>query len=406
MNTFIKLFIILTVCLLLNNSLHSQWNLSVNLNGGQVNHLLNTGQYIFAANSTNGIYRSDDNGITWIQKNSGLENYLLVQTMSAWDNYVYAGTSSGGFFYSTNYGDVWIQSNQGLGQTNVKAFISDSTGVYAGLIFAGIYRSTNNGLNWSRFALGEGDLLYSFSFRSVNLYIGLEGGIYRSTNSGVNWAVFITGLTDLSVRSVIQTNEKAFCGTFGGGAYYSDLGESQWHPMNSGLPDLKVRNLFLNGKNLFAAIEGNGIFYFDETTESWTGINQGLTDTNISAMEIKDNYIYAGSSVGKIWKRPISEIITDINQNVYEVNEFQLYQNFPNPFNPSTQISFYLPERNFITLKVYDNTGRVVSELISGFLPEGKHIKYWNGENHSSGIYYYALQSGSFSQTKKFALLK
>ena len=406
MNKISKLVTILSLFILSNNCIYSQWNMSVNLNGGQVNHLLNTGQYIFAAASANGIYRSDDNGATWIQKNSGLENFLLVQTMSAWNNYVYAGTSGGGFFYSTNFGDLWIQSNQGLGQLNIKALMSDSTGVYAGLIFAGIYRSTNSGLNWSRFALGEGDLLYSFSFRSVNFYIGLEGGIYRSTNSGVNWSGFISGLTNLSVRSVIQSDDKAYCGTSGGGVYYSDFGGSQWHPMNSGLPDPEVRNLYLFGTNLFAAIEGKGVYFYNQTAESWTGINQGLTDTNISAMAVKDNYIYAGSSAGKIWKRPLSEIITGINQNVSEVNEFRLYQNFPNPFNPVTGISFYIPERNFVTLKVIDITGREVSEIHSGVLPEGKHIKYWNGENHSSGIYYYTLQSGSFSQTRKLVLIK
>ncbi|MBK8983236.1 MAG: T9SS type A sorting domain-containing protein [Ignavibacteria bacterium] len=406
MNKLLKLVTFLSLFLLSNNYIHSQWNVSVNLNGGQVNHLLSTGQYIFAATSTNGIYRSDDNGATWIQKNTGLENFLLVQTMSAWNNFVYAGTSGGGFFYSANFGDEWIQSNQGIGQLNVKVLMSDSTGVYAGLIFAGIFRSTNNGLSWSRFALGEGDLLYSFSFKSEGYLIGLEGGIYRSTNSGVNWAPFVSGLTNLSVRSVIQSDDKTYCGTFGGGVYYSDFGESQWHPMNSGLADLKVRNLFLHGTNLFAGIEGNGIFYFNQTSESWIEINQGLSDTNISAMTVKDNYIYTGSSAGKIWKRHLSEIITGIYQTVSELNEFQLYQNYPNPFNPSTEISFYIPEKNFVTLKVFNITGKEISEIHSGIVPEGKHTKYWNGENYSSGIYYYTLQSGSFSQTKKFALVK
>ncbi len=401
----VKLFV-LTILMTTSSIAYSQWNVSVNLNGGYINDLMNTGPYIFAATSTDGIYRSDDNGASWIRKNSGLGNNLYVQTMSSWNNYVYAGTSAGGFYYSANFGDEWIHSNQGLSQLNIKKLMSDSTGIYAGLIFAGIYRSTNNGLNWTRFALGEGDLLYSFSFRSENLYIGLEGGIYRSTNSGVNWAVFVSGLTNLSVRSVIQTKDKAYCGTFGGGVYYSDFGESQWHPMSAGLPDLKVRNLYLNGTALFAAIEGDGVFYFNQTSESWIDINQGLTDTNISAMTLKENFIYAGSSAGKIWKRNLSEIITDIKQNVSYFKEYQLYQNYPNPFNPVTSISFYLPERNFITLKIFDNTGREVSEIYSGVMSEGNHIKYWNGENHSSGIYFYTLQSGSFSQTKKFALIK
>lgn len=404
-----KLFNLLFICfhfLFSASSAYSQWNMSVNLSGGNINCLLKTGQYIFAGTSSNGIYRSDDNGSTWIQKNSGLENFLYVQALSAWDNFVYAGTSGGGFFYSTNNGDNWIQSNQGLGQFNVKVLLSDSSGIYAGLIFAGIYRSTNNGLNWSRFALGEGDLLYSLSFKSEKFYIGLEGGIYRSTNSGINWAPFISGLTNLSVRSVIQSEDKAYCGTFGGGIYYCESGQAQWLSLNSGLPDLKVRSLFSTGTNLFAGIEGDGIFYLSQTPGNWTEVNQGLADTNITSMTVKDNYIFAGSSAGKIWKRPLSEIVTSLNQNTAGITDYQLYQNFPNPFNPSTAIAFYIPERNFVTLKVFDNTGREVSEIYSGFLPEGNHIRLWNGKNYSSGIYYYTLQSGSFRQTKKFALIK
>lgn len=403
---FYKLLFIYSLLLISPLKTFSQWSISGNFNGGNVNCLINTGQYIFAGTSANGVYRSDDNGSVWIQKNTGLKNFLFVQTMSAWNNFVYAGTSGGGFFYSTDYGDSWIQSNQGLSQLNIKALLSDSTGVYAGLIIAGIYRTTNNGLNWSRFALGEGDLLYSISSKSPKFCIGLEGGIYRSTNSGINWNIFISGLTNLSVRSVIQSDDKAYCGTFGGGIYYSDSGDSQWHSINSGLPDLKVRSLFLNGASLFAGIDGDGIFYFNQSSGIWNEVNQGLTDTNISSMTVKDNYFFAGSSSGKIWKRPLSEIVTGINQYAAEVKEFQLYQNYPNPFNPSTSISFYMPEWNRVTLKVFDISGREINEVYSGFLPEGKHIKYWNGENYSSGIYYYTLQSGPFSQTKKFALIK
>lgn len=392
--------------LLLHNSAYSNWSLTGNLNGGDVSSLISTEQYLFAGTSTNGIFRSGDNGLTWIQVNSGLGNSLNIQALSVYNTFVYAGTLGSGFFYSSDYGENWIQANQGLGQLNVRALTSDSSGVYAGCILAGVFRTTNNGLNWTRFALGEGDLLYSISIKSHFFYIGLEGGILRTTNYGLNWSFISGGLTNNTVRSVVQSESDAFCGTFGGGVFYFNPSILQWQPMNSGLPGLEVRKLFIFRENLFAGIENKGIYFFDRPSDNWVNINQGLADTNISSMTFKDNYIYIGSKSGNIWKRPIQEIITDIKQNVMNIEDYRLYQNYPNPFNPTTNISFYIPERNFVTLKVYDNTGREVSEIFKGILTEGIHNKYWSGENFSSGIFYYTLQAGQFSQTKKFVLIK
>lgn len=89
---------------------------------------------------------------------------------------------------------------------------------------------------------------------------------------------------------------------------------------------------------------------------------------------------------------------------------FSLAQNYPNPFNPSTTIKFSIPETGFVSLKVFDILGKVVIELVNEELNAGSYSATFNttdvGKNLASGIYFYRLEAGQFSQTKKLMLIK
>lgn len=85
---------------------------------------------------------------------------------------------------------------------------------------------------------------------------------------------------------------------------------------------------------------------------------------------------------------------------------FTLFQNYPNPFNPVTSISFSLKEKNYAVLKIFDAQGKEISVLYEGKLSAGTYTKQWNARGFASGIYFYRLQAGSFSETKKLLLLK
>ncbi len=86
--------------------------------------------------------------------------------------------------------------------------------------------------------------------------------------------------------------------------------------------------------------------------------------------------------------------------------EYMVNQNFPNPFNPSTTFSFSIPTGSFVSLKVFDMIGREVSSIISCEMAAGSYSRQWNAQNLPSGIYFYRLQAGAFTQTKKLLLLK
>jgi hypothetical protein len=87
-------------------------------------------------------------------------------------------------------------------------------------------------------------------------------------------------------------------------------------------------------------------------------------------------------------------------------NEYSLLQNFPNPFNPSTIISFTIPERTKVVLKVYDVLGTEVAELINDIKSPGRYEVEFNSNGLSSGIYFYTVQTGKFTDSKKMILLK
>jgi photosystem II stability/assembly factor-like uncharacterized protein len=102
-------------------------------------------------------------------------------------------------------------------------------------------------------------------------------------------------------------------------------------------------------------------------------------------------------------KRNIGEIEVFINE---VPNTFNLEQNFPNPFNPSTTIKFSIPEQRHIKLKVYDLLGRVVSTIVDEILDAGFYQKVFDASNLGSGIYFYSLSTDNNTITKKMLLLK
>jgi hypothetical protein len=83
-----------------------------------------------------------------------------------------------------------------------------------------------------------------------------------------------------------------------------------------------------------------------------------------------------------------------------------LNQNFPNPFNPSTTISFALPRTENITLKVYDMLGREVATLVDGREDAGEHSVKWNAEGFASGVYFCRMQANGIVLTQKILLVR
>lgn len=103
-----------------------------------------------------------------------------------------------------------------------------------------------------------------------------------------------------------------------------------------------------------------------------------------------------------VWTNIPSNVTVDTDVPL----SFSLSQNYPNPFNPSTMINYQLPTSNLVTLKVFDIVGREVVTLVNEQLEAGSYQTSFNAQGLSSGLYFYQLRAGNYSEVKKMILLK
>ncbi len=94
------------------------------------------------------------------------------------------------------------------------------------------------------------------------------------------------------------------------------------------------------------------------------------------------------------------------NQTTVIPDKFELNQNYPNPFNPMTKINFALPKQGLVTLRIYDVLGREIKTLVNEVKQAGSYSVDFNGAEFSSGVYFYKLTSGDFSDIKRMILVK
>jgi hypothetical protein len=97
---------------------------------------------------------------------------------------------------------------------------------------------------------------------------------------------------------------------------------------------------------------------------------------------------------------------TALDQDAGIPTDYLLRQNYPNPFNPETKIVFGLPTRAYVAIKIFDALGREVATLESSTLDSGFHSRMWSAKGLPSGVYFYRMQAGNFSEVKKMILTK
>jgi hypothetical protein len=125
----------------------------------------------------------------------------------------------------------------------------------------------------------------------------------------------------------------------------------------------------------------------------WVGISIGANKAEIETnMNLAENRYNTVTSVKEL--------------NSAIPSAYELEQNYPNPFNPSTTIRFNIPQKDYVSLKVYDILGNEVADLLSNTFEAGSHSINFNAGKLASGIYFYQLITSGYSETKKMNLLK
>ena len=274
-------------------------------------------------------------------------------------------------FHTTNGGLNWILQDSLLDLHQIEFLDANQGWAIGGT--NGIFRTTNGGESWEQQNSGTGLNLSDISF------VDAEYGWMIANNSGMGFLCKILATTDGG-----QTwNEQAE----GWGEFNSIDFSDRNHGWVSGWAGTDPSiNLFLktdNGGNTWTSFQSNEIDHlmFLDSEHGW-GVGYDGTimryDPNMSAPE---------------------------ERNIPHPSSYTLSA-YPNPFNPTTNITYDLPQAGKISLRVFDVLGREVAVLHEGFSEAGNHNLTFDGSQLSSGIYFASLVAGKFSQIKKLILIK
>lgn len=415
-------------------SINSQW-VQTNGNFGiehRVNCIITSNQKLFVGTWGAGIFESNDNGINWIEKNNGLTN-LIVRNIFVKGTKMFAGTRKG-IFVSTDDGNLWTPINNGLpvvwinGEAFIDIFsiISDGQNIFTGT-YGGVYVLLQDSTNWipRRNGLTGSAVLdliikdsYLFAGTYWETFPGQGGDVFSSSNYGLEWNIVSNGLPAKIINDFTSTEENLFVAVNAYNGIYrtSDFGEN-WFPSNpiiSSTPNcLLAHNIenvhYLFSGNYYPNNEGSILYVSTNEGENWISISDNLPNLSYSivmSLSINDQYIFAGVN-SIVWRRPVQEIleITKIEQDESQMS-FEIFHNFPNPFNASTIIRYHLPTVSNVTIKVYDLLGKEVKTLVDEEKSAGVFEIIFNGEGLSSGFYFYSIQAGDFHKTRKMILLR
>lgn len=181
-----------------------------------------------------------------------------------------------------------------------------------------------------------------------------------------------------------------------------------------------MHSRFLNtpgslSKKLMAAMQGAKVIGADTRCASWnTSSLSAFIRVGKPADTTGSLYLNLQVLNAPFGRDPIDSLqvlfnnwLTSINNVSTEVpDKYYLYQNYPNPFNPSSNLEFGISKLGFVTLKIYDVLGKEVVTLVDEILKPGTYRYNFDASNLPSGVYYYKINSGNFTETKRMVLLK
>jgi hypothetical protein len=422
---------------------------------------------IYVASNVSGIWKSTNYGLNFTNMNNGLLN-LTVQTLAiskSNPSVLYCGTSNvgsnNGMYKTTDGGANWTLINNGIVQTPIGIQATEVDPTNPDIVYTtvwdgsttinstdGLYKTTNGGATW--FVSNTGIVVKNLLSLIINplrpstVYAGssfIVGAtntgpsfVYKSYNAGATWTSFSTGLptaiTDICpVRSMsmstIDTSRilaGLFMNTTNGGAYFTANGGTSWTKIhNASLPNVTGTNirssLIKPGSNteFFLGLDGtgpNGVFRSTDAGATWASFSSGVLSAayvvrSLAFGRSPDSTLFAGvaGTAGQgVYGYSWVPVGIGLNNNIPK--EYALHQNFPNPFNPATNISYDLPHAGNVQIDVYDLTGRFVKSLVNDYKQSGSYSVTFDATNLSSGIYIYKIITSSFTDAKKMILVK
>jgi len=403
--------LIVSLFIIFNSFTHAQWEQTYK-NGtnsaGFTESFASLGSNLFASigqtNSLNlhGVFISSDSGKTWSPTGMTTDDYCHITSNG---NSLFTGTSAG-VYLSTDKGLSWTPENNGFENvTQVNDIAYMDTNIFAA--FNGsVYLSTNNGSSWTNVSSGLlGKSIVSLAVKGNLIFAGgYEGFVFLSGNNGTTWENVTNDLALTYVNALGVNGADVYCGT-DLGVFVSNNNGVNWKRINGDLIGNKhIYSLAFSGNTVFASAYDDGIYMSTDFGTSWNLISWPQAQS--WSVSVNDGYLFAGTSTAEIWRIHISDLTGVSNEKNNMPLNYSLKQNYPNPFNPSTTISYALPFRSMVTVKVYSIIGAEIASLVNGEQEGGVHNISFNASGLPSGVYFYSLKAGSYSETKKLMLLK
>jgi photosystem II stability/assembly factor-like uncharacterized protein len=399
------------------------------------------------------LFKSTNSGENWTRETKGFSNGVMTLSVFPPSNTIYVGGVRGLFAKSTNGGTNWseIRLNNSAYIDNMY-FANQSTGWACD--FGGVHKTTNGGINWS-FADIPGEQLIKMFFINENTgWVTSYGpnSVFKTTNAGNNWFL-LPNITANYAHGICFLNANTgYVGDVFGGIYKTTNGGNNWDLYNTMTNNWIADFEFFDENTGFAAGELHSIFKTTNAGTNWTQIytewfgsfydiefiRQGTAAPTVGYAVGSFLAIYRTSNGGNNWY----PMLSPTNQRMYQVefvnnytgyivggngtvlyttnggstfiynqsenipDNFELLQNYPNPFNISTIIIFGLKKNTNVKMVLYDVTGKELETLVDGYFQSGTYkISSWLGD-YSSGVYFYKLQAGEYTETKKMVLVK
>ena len=372
------------------------------------------------------ILKTTNGGINWINiPNPSIIGGGILSSIFPVDSmYCYISGGHDIILKTTNGGANWIEIHNGNpngGIYNGVHFLNRDTGWFCGNTF--ILRTTNGGVSFDTGSTSS--FTSDIYFRNFNegLYC-TAGRVFKTTNSGMNW--FDTNVPTngwaYEFRKLSVVSNQYVCVVAGDGPLYKSTNfGTTWQVLDSikSYPPSVMQAVAFS--SISTGWAGGSYGYLYKTTNGGLNFYRQNTGTNLafcgSIYCFNDSVVWGVGGAGKIMHTTNGgEWLVGICNNENEVpKELALYQNYPNPFNPITVIKFQvvngfpiktLGNDKKVVLKVFDVMGREIQTLVNESLKPGTYEVTFDGSDLNTGVYFYKLITGDYTNTKRMILIK
>lgn len=278
----------------------ASWMQVGSLPGYYITSITLNGASLFVSTS-NGAYRTIDNGANWTEMNNGLD-YLSTQALTVIGTTVFIGTA-GGVYSTTDNGVNWTHLNNGIGSVPVSVLALNGTTLFAGASSNGIYRSLDNAANWNlmRDGVSLQPHVYAFAVSGSGFHAATDKGVFRSTNNGTTWVPINNGLGQqpIPIYALTANGATLFAGTSTNGVFRSTDNGANWENVLGGR---SITYLGVIGTTVYASTD-LGLYRSTDNGATWGPINNGLNGASVTSLATVGTVLFAGTSSG-VYRTP------------------------------------------------------------------------------------------------------